>query len=101
MGILKKAMGINDKSDEEILDNSIYVSNEKVDKTGNSWRKKSFWFRQEHLGKLKVISHFEGKPPEKLIDEALAYYIRDKLDNSPAVKKLVGKSSPKIIKGQS
>lgn len=100
MGILKKAMGIKDESDEEILDKSIYISNEKVDKAGNSWRKKSFWFRAEHLGKLKVISHFEGKTAEKLIDLALASYIRDKLDNSQAVKKLVAKKAPKIIKGQ-
>lgn len=99
MGMFKKAMGTEGKSDEEMLDKTIYVSNEKIDKAGVSWKKKSFWFRQEYLGKLKVIAHFEGKTTEQLVNLALKEYVKDKMDNSMAVRKLVKKSSSKIVRG--
>ena len=94
-------MGKENNSDVQMLDETIYVSDEKIDRAGVSWKKKSFWFRQEYLGKLKVIAHFEGKSTEQLINSALKEFVKDKMDSSVAVSKLVKKSPGKIIRGKS
>ncbi|UCD17558.1 MAG: hypothetical protein JSV44_01240 [Candidatus Zixiibacteriota bacterium] len=91
MGIIKASKENQAGADE--ADRSIYVSNVRIDRSGRGWTRKSIWIRQEHLGKLKAIAHFEGKESENLIDEALTEYISKRWDNSIAVKKLVQQSA--------
>lgn len=67
----------------------MYVSDAKIDRDGVAWKKKGFWIREEHLGKLKVISHFQKKKTGELIDEAIAQYIRSSWDDSMAIEKMV------------
>lgn len=83
------------KKQIETGEKSIYVSNVKVDKEGCGWEKKSFWFRQEYLGKLKAVAHFKNKSIQKIIDEALGDYIEKTWDNTKAMKKIVTKSLDK------
>jgi hypothetical protein len=94
----------NGKQDTQggVVDNSIYAADVKIDKTGVSWKKKTFWFRQEHLGKLKVIAHFENTTISELIDTALVEFVREKMDSSMAIKKLVkqSESGNRIVKGR-
>ncbi len=80
-----------DKKTQAALEKSIYTTDAKVDKAGQSWKKKTVWIRQEHLSKLKMIGHFENKKTQQLLDEALSDYIANKWDNSMAMRKLVGK----------
>ena len=81
-----------EKKQSEPDDKSIIVTNSKIDRDGNGWEKKPFWFRQEYLGKLKALAHFENKSTQKLIDEALGEYIKKNWDNSKMMKKIVSKS---------
>ncbi|HOP07092.1 MAG TPA: hypothetical protein PLF13_07370 [candidate division Zixibacteria bacterium] len=74
---------------EVMPEKSILVSNAKIDRDGVGWERKPIWLRQELLGKLKVVSHFEGKTIHQLIDEALGAYVQEKWDNTQARKKMV------------
>ena len=91
MAILRKTKN-EDKKQSDALEKSIYSSDARVDRAGQSWKKKTIWIRQEYFSKLKMIGHFQGKETQELLDEALALYIADKWDNSMALRKLVGKS---------
>lgn len=91
MGFVKWKSEKSEKSGTE--DKSIYVSDVKIDRNGESWKKKSYWFRQEHLGKLKAISHFKGKTSQELIVQALEEYVKKNWDNSVAMKKMVSKAT--------
>lgn len=95
MGILhtNEKPGITDKSE---ADKSMYVSDAKIDRNGVAWKKKLLWIREEHLGKLKVISHFKNKNTSELVDEALSGYIRSSWDDSMAVEKMVKNKTAKI-----
>jgi len=98
MGIIKKAD--QKTAAPETAEKSIYISNVKIDRSGDGWSKKALWVRQEHLGKLKAIAHFEGKEVDDLIDTALHDYIEQKWDNSMAVKKLVRQSVSRARKNK-
>jgi hypothetical protein len=89
MGILKKEE--LDKNKSSPADKSMYISDEKIDRKGQAWKKQSLWLRKEHLGKLEVISHFEKKSVQELIDKAVSEYLGNKWDNSMALKKMVRK----------
>jgi len=95
MPIIKWGTRPAKKKNQTEIDRSVYVSDAKVDREGAGWRKRSFWFRQEHLGKLKVIAHLKGCSAQDLIDEALTEYIHNSFDNSMAMKKAVRKSLKK------
>ncbi len=96
MGIIKKTEP--KPVSPEAVDKSIYISNVKIDRSGDGWSRKPIWIRQEHLGKLKAISHFEGKEIDDLIDFALQSYVAQKWDSSMAVKKLVRQSAARSHK---
>lgn len=89
MPIIKWGTRPAKKKDQAEIDRSVYVSDAKVDRQGAGWKKTSFWFRQEHLGKLKVIAHLKGSSTQDLINEALTEYIQNSFDNSMAMKKAV------------
>ncbi|MEE9441528.1 MAG: hypothetical protein V3V99_02530 [candidate division Zixibacteria bacterium] len=89
MGIIKQEEFEKNKSAP--VDKTMYIADEKIDRKGQAWKKKSIWLRKEHLGKLEVISHFEKKPVQKLIDMAISEYLGNKWDNSMALKKMVKK----------
>jgi hypothetical protein len=90
--------GKDKKSDAiaEPSEKSIIVSNARIDRAGNEWKRKPLWLRQKHLGKLKVMAHFHGSKLEALIDQALDDYIKAKYDNSMAMKEMVEKSTGKV-----
>jgi hypothetical protein len=92
MASLKKTKDDSKKQAATALEKTIYASDAKVDRTGQSWRKRTFWVRQEYLSKLKMIGHFEGKKTQQLLDEALSSYLTNKWDNSMALRKLVEKT---------
>lgn len=89
MAILRKTNKEEKKSNADALEQSIYSSDARVDRSGQSWGKKSVWIRQEHLSKLKMIGHFENKKTQQLLDEALTHYLAAKWDNSMAMRKMV------------
>ena len=70
------------------------MSRDKIDRKGEIWRKHTFWFRKENLGKLKVLAHFEGVKIYQVIDRILQEYLEDNWDKSMAIKKLVAQSKP-------
>ncbi len=94
-------MGIFSKKDDKkavdpvTLDKSVYVSDARIDRAGNGWKRKSLWIRQEHLGKLKALGHFEGKTVPELLDRALSEFLAKEWDDSRAMKLVVGKSIKK------
>jgi hypothetical protein len=90
MGFIKKEQ-LQSGNKNKSTDKTMYIANEKIDRHGDAWKKSSLWIRKEHLGKLKVISHFKNKPILKLIDKALEDYIGKIWDNSMAIKKMVKK----------
>jgi len=89
MAVLKKNAGEATVGSEGIADKSVYISDVHIDKNGQTWKKRAVWFRQEHLGKLKVIAHFESTKMQDLIDQALEEFVTKKLENSVAIRKLV------------
>lgn len=95
MPIIKCGAHPAKQKDQAQTDLSIYVSDAKVDRQGAGWKKTTFWFRQEHLGKLKVIAHFKGSSIQDLIEEALTEYLHNSFDNSMAMKKAVRQSLKK------
>jgi len=88
MGAILRPVKRN-KDKEIIPEKTVHVSNSKIDREGVAWEKKSTWLRQDYVGKLKVIAHFEGKTFQQLIDEALAGYLKERWDSTTARKKLV------------
>jgi len=93
-------MGIIDKSKKKTKDDpnsekSVYVKDVRIDSGGKTWQRKAVWIREEYLGKLKVLSHFEGKPVQEIIDTAIGFYLTEKWDKTGAMKKLVDKSQQK------
>lgn len=93
MGFIKWKAKKSEETASE--DKSIYVSDVRIDRNGVPWKKKSYWFRQEHLGKLKAIAHFEGKTSQELIVRALQEFVAKNWDNSVAMKKIVSKATGK------
>ncbi len=89
MGIFSFGSKTDDGQKDEAPAKSVFFSNQRIDKQGRSWKKKSFWIRQEHLGKLKVMAHFKGKDIQVLLDRALKEYIAREYDESAAMKKMV------------
>jgi hypothetical protein len=80
----------------EQADRSIIVSDARIDRAGNEWKRKNLWVRQEHLGKLKVMAHFQDTKVEALLDKAVELYLRNNFDNSMALKQMIKKSTGKI-----
>ena len=95
MGILKRTKEKFNAGENSQDDKSIYVHNVRIDKNGETWQRKAFWIREKHLGKLKVIAHFQGKAMQDVLDTAIESYIKDHWDSTSAMKKLVGKSPGK------
>jgi hypothetical protein len=75
--------------DESAAAESVYFSQERIDRDGNAWRHRGFWFRQVHLGKLKVIAHFQKKKTQVLIDQAVQEFIDRHWDETGAVENMV------------
>lgn len=89
------------KSESKPVDKSVYASNVRIDKSGVQWKKESYWLKQELLGKLKVVAHFENTTIPKLVHQALEEYVINKFEGSVAIRKLIGRQTGKIIKGRS
>ena len=96
MGIFesKKEQKTNESIDQS--ENSIIVSDARIDRAGNEWKRKNLWIKQEHLGKLKVMAHFQETKIEALLDKAINDYLKKNFDNSMAMKKMVKKAIGKI-----
>jgi len=92
MQILRPKDKAEKTSESAEIEKSVCVSDAKIDKQGQAWKKKSVWFRQELLGKLKVVAHFEGKTIEQLMDDGLDQFVSDKFENSVAMRKMIGRS---------
>jgi len=88
MGYFGKSSRKNDDGPVGV-DKSIYVSDSRIDKSGQAWKRKTLWIRQEYLTKLKAIAHFENKTTQLLMDQALEEYVSRRWDNSRAMKRLV------------
>ncbi len=93
MGIIDKVKG-NSKEDPK-SEKSVYVKDVRIDKAGKTWQRKAVWIREEYLGKLKVIAHFEDKPVQEIVDRALGFYLSEKWDKTGAMKKMIDKSKKK------
>ena len=89
MAVIKQPTIVKKDGKPETVEKSVYTGNVRIDREGKTWQKKGVWLREEHLGKLKVIAHFENSPIDKLIDRALETFVSGKLDNSIAIRKLV------------
>ncbi len=72
------------------------VSDARIDRAGNEWKRKNLWVKQEHLGKLKVMAHFQNTKIEALLDKAIEDFLTNNFDNSMAMRKMVEKSTGKI-----
>ena len=95
MAIIKGSQTKTDQPEKDTPEQSIYVSNSKIDKDGEGWTKQAVWLRQEHCNKLKVIAHFQNKNIEQLIDGALGDFVNRIWDNTMAREKLVESSTGK------
>jgi TFIIF-interacting CTD phosphatase-like protein len=96
MSFVKKGQKAKEDSAIEEVDRSVIVSNARIDRAGNEWKRKALWVRQEYLGKLKVLAHFQSTKTEALLDQALSEYLQKNFDNSMAMKEMVAKSTGKI-----
>ena len=96
MGISESDKNKKKDASGEESEHSIIVSNARIDRAGNEWKRKSVWLRQEHLGKLKVMAHFRDTKVEALLDQALEAYLKTNYDNSMAMKKMVQQSTGKV-----
>jgi len=92
MGIIKKEDRENKSSQSSGIDKSMYVSNIKIDRNGKTWRKKQIWVREEFLGKLQIMNHFNDKKTKQMVDEALDDYLKKNWDDSMAARKMVENS---------
>jgi len=90
----KKEQKTSEAADQS--EKSIIVSDARIDRVGNEWKRKNLWIKQEHLGKLKVMAHFQDTKIEALLDKAIDDYIKKNFDNSMAMKKMVEKSTGKV-----
>lgn len=93
---MKDDKGKKSDATVEPSEKSIIVSNVRIDRAGNEWKRTPIWLRQEHLGKLKVMAHFHNTKLEALIDKALNDYVKANYDNSLALKKTVEESTGKV-----
>ncbi|MDH3890043.1 MAG: trafficking protein particle complex II-specific subunit 120 [candidate division Zixibacteria bacterium] len=96
MAIIKGSQLKSDQPTDGTPEQSIYVSNSKIDKEGEAWTRQAVWLRQEHLNKLKVIAHFQNKTIEQLLDGALGDFVNRIWDNTMAREKLVGDGTGKV-----
>ncbi len=96
MGFIKKGQKAKEDSAIAPIDRSVMISNARIDRAGNEWKRKSLWVRQEYLGKLKVMAHFQETKTEALLDRALGEFIQKNFDNSMAMKKMVAQSTGKV-----
>jgi len=94
MGILRRKNSKN-KPKETDSNQSIYYQKEKIDRHGNAWEKKPFWYRKEYLNKLEVIAHLKQTSLDELIDKSIGEYVAKNWDKSEALKKTVEKSMDK------
>ena len=92
MGIIKQSQAAPKEQNMNDTDQSMIVADEKIDRDGNSWKREGVWIRSEHLGKMKVIGHFEKQSIQQIIDAALTQYIRANWDDSMAMKKMMKRS---------
>ena len=76
-------------------DRSIMVSDARIDSAGTEWKRKHLWLKQEHLGKLKVMAHFQDTKIEALLDKAIEDYLKKNFDNSMAMENMVMKATGK------
>jgi len=100
MGFVKKGRKAKEDSALAQIDGSVIVSRARIDRAGNEWQRKSFWVRQEHLGKLRVLAHFRETKTEVLLDRALNEFISRNFDNSMAIKRMAAKSTGKVATGK-
>ncbi len=96
MAIIKGAKIEQDQSEVQPPEQSIYVSNSKIDKNGVAWIRKPIWLRQDYVNKLKVISHFQGKTTQQLLDSCLGELVTRVWDNTVAREEMVGKATNKV-----
>ena len=89
MAIISKPREKKTNANAKTPEKSIRMTRSKIDRDGTAWSRKVIWCRQEHLGKLKVISHFQGKPIQELIDTSIEEFISRIWDCTIARKKLV------------
>ncbi|MEZ5358822.1 MAG: hypothetical protein R3F48_08300 [Candidatus Zixiibacteriota bacterium] len=95
MGVLKREQVMPQKQTEQKPDKSLYISDERVDREGHAWKKQSIFIRNEHLGKMKVMSHFSKKSVQDIVDSALADYLKNHFDDSAAMQEMIKKSGNK------
>lgn len=98
MVVIKASQVKIDQPEDGAPEQSIYVSNSKIDKNGEAWTKQAVWLRQEHLNKLKVVAHFQDKDLEQLLDSALGDFVNRIWDNTMAREKLVKAGTDTINK---
>lgn len=96
MAIIKAGPPKMDQPDSAAPDQSIYVANTKIDKNGVAWIRKPIWLRQDYVNKLKVISHFQGKTTQQLLDSCLGELVNRVWDNTAAREEMVGKATNKV-----
>jgi hypothetical protein len=100
MAIIKGSQVKMDQPADGPPEQSIYVSDSKIDKYGEGWTRKTVWLRQEHFNKLKVIAHFQNKNLEQLLDGALGDFVNRIWDNTMAREKLVEAGTDTVNKVQ-
>ena len=96
MAIIKGSQVKQDQPAEDTPEQSIYLSNSRIDKDGEGWLKQTVWLRQEHCNKLKVIAHFQNKSIDLLLDGALGNFVNRIWDNTMAREKLVESGTGKV-----
>lgn len=95
MGVIKREQVTPSNQADEKPEKSLYVSDERIDRKGNAWKKQTVFIRNEHLGKIKVIAHFQKKTIQDIIDIALKEYFQKHFDNSEAMQEMIKKSGYK------
>ena len=96
MVIIKGSQLKTDQLTGDAPEQSIYVSNTRIDKNGVAWIRKPIWLRQDYVNKLKVIAHFQGKTTQQLLDTCLGELITRVWDNTVAREEMVGKATDKV-----
>lgn len=95
MGVLKREQVTPQKQESQKPEKSLYISDERVDREGNAWKKQTVFIRNEHLGKMKVMGHFKKKSVQDIIDSALNEYFKKHFDDSAAMQEMIKKSGYK------
>jgi len=96
MAIIKGANLKQDQPAGSGPEQSIYVSNTKIDKNNVAWVRKAIWLRQDYVNKLKMIAHFHNKTIEQLIDSSLGELVNRVWDNTMVREEMVGKATDKV-----